>query len=505
MSTTHFPFEKIEEHFEKVWTALKRELLPGSDNAEITAAAFKAIESIVMAASKTNNSKSLEFVLNTIFVAILSELMDVNSRFFAKSVKLCFVCARTSKAANLYMANKLLPIMLQQLENIDDQADDNVTKLCTIFETLTEFFAISSKNDVLAEIDGQQMQAVQLKLAKPLQAVVAQQLPPKNANRLTLLRVSLECLSKICGVLGDDNRTLVYETLKLLLQSELFAIEVDGVLVVFAKNAPNEVMAMVVQPLIGSNAKNNKIFHALAQLLPLDTFTSTILEFLLKFIVAESDKDGRPLQSLALKNLKTVLEANNSGDFISELHKRYDLIDKLVTYVQSQKELDEDVLYEISQTMCVIIKVLTLDQQQAIVKTHLPKLNLQIVKDLYLATGILGYLDSSVPLEDHFEDLVTDLSTLSMRTDDEVVKRICQQLLCSLFNKMADSEKNKTILKKILGIFKEEIKKHKHQAVEGLAWIAKALLSRGHGEAAEVVEDVSIIYFFESCIRGARH
>jgi hypothetical protein len=272
---------------------LKLELLAGGDNKEILAAAVTSLEAIVNAASKAASPNSIEFILNTIFTAILSNLMDVNSRLFSKSMKVCFICARASNASNLYIVDKLIPIFLQQIQNdAENEDDEKITRKCTIFEMLTELFAISLTNGVVAQLNSQHLTAVQTELTKPLTAILAHSLPLPNVHSLGLLKTSLSCLSKICDVLVDSNRLLVYSTFNLILTSDALLVQIEDLLIVFASSSPNEVMEMVVQPLIKSETKNNKVFHTLAQLLALETFTNTVIEFFVKYIFPADTTGG---------------------------------------------------------------------------------------------------------------------------------------------------------------------------------------------------------------------
>ena len=115
------------------------------------------------------------------------------------------------------------------------------------------------------------------------------------------------------------------------------------------------------------------------------------------------------------------------------------------------------------------------------------------IKDLYITSGIVGFLDERIELENHFEYLVDELMKLSLSTKDAKVQKIANNLLCSLFNKAPTNDKHNKFLKKIFEFLKTEIKKQNHNAVVALAWVSKGLLAKGHPDAAELLEDVSNI------------
>jgi DNA repair/transcription protein MET18/MMS19 len=118
------------------------------------------------------------------------------------------------------------------------------------------------------------------------------------------------------------------------------------------------------------------------------------------------------------------------------------------------------------------------------------KLNSSI-SDLYVTSGLLGFLSSEVPMEAHFENLINELSNLSMSSGDPMTRKIANQLVCSLFNRAPIDDKHRKILRKLFDLIKDEIKKHNHKAVELLGWLSKGLLARGHPDAAEVLETLS--------------
>lgn len=149
-------------------------------------------------------------------------------------------------------------------------------------------------------------------------------------------------------------------------------------------------------------------------------------------------------------------------------------------------------MYQASLLMSLVVKTLTKEQQIELVEKYLPQMKLQSsISDLYVTSGLLGFLDAEVPMEGHFEQLVNELTQLSLTSGDEMSRKIANQLICSLFNRAPIDDKHRKILKKIYEIIKDEIKKHNHQAVALLGWLSKGLLTRGHPEAAELLETLA--------------
>lgn len=149
-------------------------------------------------------------------------------------------------------------------------------------------------------------------------------------------------------------------------------------------------------------------------------------------------------------------------------------------------------MYQASLVMSLVVKTLSMEQQIELVDKYLPHMKLQSsISDLYVTSGLLGFLGAEVPLENHFEQLVNELTKLSLTSSDPETRKMANQLICSLFNRAPIDDKHRKILRKIFDILKDEIKKHNHQAVEILGWLSKGLLARGHPDAAELLETLS--------------
>lgn len=142
--------------------------------------------------------------------------------------------------------------------------------------------------------------------------------------------------------------------------------------------------------------------------------------------------------------------------------------------------------------MSLVVRTLPNNQQLELVETYLPQMKLgESIPDLYVTSGLLGFLDAAIPMESHFEQLVNELTLLSLNSNDEKARQLANRLLCSLFNRAPNDDKHRKILHKIFELLKDELKKSNHKAVEILGWISKGLLARGHPDAAELLETLS--------------
>lgn len=456
-------------------------MLPGS-NKDVTFAALNTLQELIknVAVDDTicNN------LLSAIFDTILESLADVDARLFIPSTAVALVCARGNDIAAKIVSSKVLPIFLTQIRIHSEK----IVQRCTLIDFVTKFLIVCNENGKLSEmVESTVMDTIQREL---LLCILDTQ-----TNR-DLMVVALNSLTKICArnLLSKPNRRTVYEAIIKHLIREDDNIDVKPLLKAFANVRLTEVHDVIVKRLLNDTdfSKNlkisNKVFESLCMLMNVPGLRNEILRFVLKSILDETSTT----QLLALENLRKFLETTESNELLNELSARYRIVDQFVKFVHGNDSLSSDCLYQISIILRLVVKSMDLKKQQEIVKLHLTSMNLQNTQDLYLTSGILGFLEDSIDLEDHFDHIVSELTKLALISPDKKLTQIAHHLLCSLFNKADESALKKSVLKRTITFLKEEIVKGDKKAVEILSWIAKGLLTRGHSDAAELVESVSV-------------
>lgn len=421
-------------------------------------------------------------LLDTIFETILGPLGDVVARLFIPSTAVAVACARGNAMSSKIVSRKLLPIFLTQIRINSEK----IVQRCTLIELVSKFLVICDENGKMNEmIESNTMDTIQRELLLCIMDTQTNQ---------DLIVVGLNSLTQISSVLSKDNRMTVYDAIKSYLNREDDNVDVKPLLEQLAKFNPNEVHDSVVTHLLNDTdfSKNsriaNKVFEALCVLINVPTLRDEIVKFVFKSIFDANTA----VQLLALENLHKLLETTESNELLNELYIRYKIIDRFVEFVHTNNALGSDSLYQISIILRLVVKSLDTTAQQEVIKTYLTRMNLQTTQDLYLTSGLLGYLEDSIDLEDHFDHIVSELTALAMIGTDKKLTQIAHHLLCSLFNKADDSALKKSVLKRTINYLKEEIGKGDEKAVEILSWIAKGLLIRGHSDAAELVESVSM-------------
>uniref|UniRef100_A0A8W7PBF7 MMS19 nucleotide excision repair protein n=1 Tax=Anopheles coluzzii TaxID=1518534 RepID=A0A8W7PBF7_ANOCL len=479
---------KLEEHHDELWTALKKELLPAGGTSaaekELVEATFAAVQALAKNAS--TDEPSAKALLDKILLSVMGGLTDASSKQFEMSLRVELSCAQGSVYCAVYVIEKLIPMLLAQL-NVDGHVETRVANV--LVDALQRLCAVCAHWYCIDRLDP----ALVGQMHKKLIEVVLQEADGSEQKRSALL-----ALAAVPEMVTSENRYVVYSAMVkiLLTATEQPSKTIDAAqecLFSFAIRYQQEVKTVVLEKLITHDYAKAEtslvqlVFKTLGKFILYHGYMDKMVKFFLSKIF---DPDNERLAIIAMDTLTDVVENGNSSQLgKAELYEQYKLLDRCFEYANDK--LSSDCLHAMAQLIGAVVKQLPVEEQHQLILKRLPALRLQQRADLYLASGLLAYLDQSVPLVDHFENLVTDLSKLALETDDERVRDVCNRLLCSLFNRMPDDEHHRGVLKRLLKMIREELKKHNHQAVVILSWIGKGLIARGHSEAGEIVDDIA--------------
>lgn len=457
---------------------LKLEILPGKSK-EICNKSLDVVSAFLV--QMTNDEINLEITLNKIFTHIIGTLLNKDSSLYKSTVQLVLKCAMANDFSCMYVAHKMFPVCLTDLGN-DELKDEN--EKAEVFNDLELFLNVLQENKLLNNfVNDNYLMHIQKELIRVLITSGAGD---------NLIGSVLKVLTTLASVLLDEHRQIVYKRLKdnLPVSTEN---EVNCLLE-FAKFHPIEVLSIILRDYLEKSYSDAEeppkvLFKTLSKLIFTPFFRDHVIEFLFTNLFAMKQES---LQLIVLENFDDLLTKNQdlSLELAKDLFSKHNFIAKLIKFMKQEDTQNTDVLYQSSLILSFIVKILDGDQQTSLLESYLPELHVNDnIKDLYIASGLLGFLNEKVDMENHFESLVNDLVKLSISTEDMKLKDLANNLLCSLFNKAHDSEKHRKFIRKVYDGLKDEIMKHNKQAVETLAWIAKGLMAKGHPDAAELVED----------------
>lgn len=454
------------------------EFLPGSGTKEIVQKARSVMVGIIQ--QLTDDEANLTIILDKIFTNVIGTLLNRDSGLFKSTMELVMACGSACDMSCMYVAKKLLPITVTDLKSNEELKE---SEKIDIFEDLNKCLVLlESKNLLTMLLNDSCLVFIQKELIKILTTPVGLQLP----------RVAFKVFASMAPVVTDDNRFIIYQKLSENLSK---ANDEDiKCLLAFSKYHENEVLTLVLKQFLQKTYTNalevRKLFESIAQLISLPFFRDHVLEFLCLNLF---NNPSESVQLLVLEVLTNILQEDaKKMELTKILFEEWKIVIKLIDLIKNEAIEDTDVLYSASIVMNLVVKTLTMEQQTSLIEKYLPEMHLNdSIRDLYVTSGLLGFLDQNIAMENHFEQLANDLTKLSLNTKDDKVRKIANNLLCSMFNKAPIDDKHKKILKKIYELLKDEIKKHNHQAVELLGWLAKGLLSRGHPDAAELLETLA--------------
>lgn len=430
---------------------------------------------------KFNSDQSnLEHVLNKIFTNIIGTLLNRDSKLYEPSVAIVLKCADATDGSCSYVINKILPITLTELTGSGEITD--VEKF-EVLDDFRKFVVIMSERNLLSNyLNDNYIAQIQSQLMKSLM----------TTSSAELLKVTWLVLRSMSTIVTDENRQIVYKRLNAELTTR--TPEQGTCLLAFAKAFPDEVHKLVLAPYMRKNFDDPKearnVFTTLSTLLAVPELRDHIIEVMCLNLF---NNKSTAVQLVVLEVLYVILSTEKSPEIAKILYGEWRIVVKLCDLLKNMDPNNADeVMFQASLVMNLVVRTLPNNTQMELVEKYLPLMKLNdSISDLYVTSGLLGFLDAAVPLEDHFEQLVNDLTKLSLTTTDDKARKISNQLLCSLFNRAPIDDKHRKILRKIYDLLKDEIKKHNHQAVEVLAWVSKGLLARGHPDAADILETLA--------------
>lgn len=466
--------KSLENHFKEIWPVLKHEILPGQDNLDVISRGLETLRFILECASKDPNiSQNFQ---TTVLSNVLPHLDDIHQRLFNPSTKIAIVCVSGDAK---FASEKILNTFLLKLhsENVLSSQD----KL-QIFCVLAQVYKLTSFKNALMQINTNINADLHSELIKELKS---------DTSSTDLKKAALSCFNESLACSSQENRFLMYECLVQILTSNELEIDLKDILRHTAEIDSKVLQCQCVDKVIRNFSTfsayvKRKIYKNFLHLIKFSEFSQIVYTLIFSNIFKEVCPEVR---LIALEALIKLLQEENAA-FVENLQMNESLIDKIFSLVQSEM-LNLETFESCACVLSLIMRHLPVAEQYMILSQYIPKLNLQVESDLFLSKGLLGFMNESISIDEHFKRITDDLLQISLTSENERLRKVCHHLLCSLFNKMEDNITNRSILQGIIQNLKEEIKQNKANSVEILAWIGKGLSIRGHDVFGYIIQIIA--------------
>lgn len=477
----------MEPHFTQIWQALKAETFPGSDNADVLRCALKTLAELLKSAAKvpsiSHNYQS------TVLGVVLTHLTDVHQRLFHPAASIALMCVSGDAP---FAGDKILNTFLLKLKESEIGIAYDEPRI-RYYHIISQVYKLAALRDALQQLDKSIVMPLQDDVIAALRLCEREDFDVTKQD-MELQRAALSVLCECAPALGEAQRALVYKALVQLISHPHLDLNFKPLTISLGALQPVELQSNFIDICmrnfdIFSDFIKRKIYENLMPLMPQMAFTQRILELVMQQVFT-ARTGAEPQRVLALEALNSLLDQEDKR-FIVELQQNSNLLHKLIELAQKTADLPEESLEQIAAALSRIMQQLPLSEQSAIVSEYLPDLQLQLAAHLFVAKGLLGYLHKDITLDDHFERLLDDLTNLSLNSDNENLRETAHHLLCSLVNKMDNTQANRDQIKRITRKLKDVLKTGDERAVNLLAWIGKGLMVAGFEEAADIVGDVS--------------
>ncbi|CAK9794946.1 MMS19 nucleotide excision repair protein [Anthophora plagiata] len=462
-----FGVKGLEPHLTELWSALKKEILPGGD-LELSNASLKAVMSIIEVIS--SDTKLCEGFIDSIITdAKLSLYEDMQFSLFRRSVKLMECVAMVNKESCTQVLKLIVPLCLGQC-----CTKSSMNYIAIVIETLNNFIKIACDHkfgvkDVpeLTWTDIPQLylneistQSTELQL-KIIFGLTVQKAYLTEAHRALFY-------DKICSLSGTGNNEV-----RTLCHSSLLS---------FATLYPCEISTLIKEKFQLETGEEETKIRKLEVLAAVAKTYKLGIEVLPR-IVSETSAVNSEISFTALTCLHRLVSTNDIDyDVHHYLYNECSIIDKLTAFNINPMDQRFDLILSICR---LIVRNLTLEEQQNVVDKYAPALSQQISEtDAILIMNILIPLRKNVDLMIDL-NFLQNLCNLALTSNHLNIRLLTCKFIAVILNKITD---NNEYFQNILLYFKEKINNNlnsdidietKKAAALLQLWLTKAIIIKG--------------------------
>ncbi|RZF43230.1 hypothetical protein LSTR_LSTR009034 [Laodelphax striatellus] len=491
----------VEPHLTDIWTALKRELIPGNADLEVRCSASETLSELLKLFSRQRPALLTSF-LSDILASTCGLLSDTRLSLYSPAVDLLEVAAKASELACKQVVSNIIPkILITKKGETHNEA--------TTINTLILFVKASIQHNQDFDIGSD--------VWSPVAEMIINSANIQNPScRLS----AYNGLIVLAAYLTQTQRTVIYDGCEDALTSdERVKIKCIELLKKLARIHPNEIMEKVVDTKLKltSNKDTNHEMQdwqteALCGLVILPDFVNPVCALLLDLI--DNKPKSAPKIISCLRNLLTDSELMESGDQVLEVICRLCLKRLVEWWLEGFHKVDSNKQNATLLDIAVVIENLVKAQSSQLqAEVVCPLIETVILprgaegdgsnyKDLFkkskhsviILQALLGYVRPNVLIK-NWLPLTTSLADVSFSEKDPLIRDSASELLATLINKQQKDEILATILGHTAKHLEQKLasrdSKSKVNAVKLLSWVTKSLVLRGHGLMAYWIDKLT--------------
>lgn len=411
-------------HATRIWSQLQKEVFSDVNNA----IKMECLNTLTAVINKISQSEKENFntVLNNIASTLKGNLLP-DSKLFEPSISILLHTALGSQESSVYITKEIIPLLTNTFVISHDP-----TQKAALLKALVQFAKAYLKyNNEKIYIKNDHFDNVPLLCLKASTEA-------ENNLRLT----GFESLADLAEILSLDVRLSLYKHLHCVIITEPELTDVRTSILNCLKNVsilyPNEISEHVLyKSKIADPFVLNLYLNALCVIATLDYFKDIVTDCLMAYCV-----DDVELATIALKNVKDLLNRECNNADILELFIQRKTINKLVEYALMNIHTNNDRTIKLLQYTSCVLKILIgcqdFDVQKEMISNQINVINsYEHCEELYvlLLDGLLSRVRKGLLFE---ASMFAFLTKTSLVNNDILIRDVSVQLLANLINKHPD-------------------------------------------------------------------
>ncbi|KAK1125132.1 hypothetical protein K0M31_006471 [Melipona bicolor] len=477
-----FGVNGMKNHLTELWSVLKKEIVPGGDS-ELKNASLKAVMSVIDVIS--SDVKICENFIDHIITDVKLSLYDVQLSLFKPSVELLECVAMVNKESCIQVLKLIVPLCLGQYST-----KTSITDKIILIKTLNNFIKIASDH-------GFTIKNVPELAWTDIPNLYLNELSTKNMELQSKILLGLKIQK---AYLNEAHRTLFYDKICDLIGTSYNEVNTlcHSSLLSFAISYPHEISTLIKEKFqLNADEEKTEIQTCKLQVLATVAKTYKLGIEVLPQIVLQTNITNTDISFTALTCLHRLVATENINyDVQHYLYNECNIIEKLTILNINPTDQRLDLVLNIC---LLIVRSLTLEEQQNVVNKYFPVLSEQSSEvDAALVMNIFVPLRQNVDLAIN-TNLLQNLYNLALNSQHPNIRLVTCKFIAVILNKINDDNE---YFQRALSYFKEIINNNLNsntnikimQAAASLQiWLTKAIITKGSSDVEIFLNELTNI------------